>query len=73
MLQAVDDSFTAMDDGRWMCRLCCAILTTKKTARNHVKTIHLKEKNYACQHCAKRFGDFGNARKHEKKCSAKLQ
>ena len=71
MLQTFESSFTVMDDGRWMCRLCCGFLRDRAAARRHLKTVHLKEKNFACQFCDKRFGQVGNAKIHEKKCAQK--
>ena len=60
---------TLMEDGRWMCRLCCAILGSKSGVRTHLKSVHLKERNHACQYCGRRFGNSSHARRHEKKCS----
>ena len=68
---SIENSFEAIDDGKWMCRLCCVILKTKQGMQGHFKTVHLKEKNYPCRFCQKRFGYSSDARKHERKCPQK--
>ena len=64
----VENSFTPVDGGKWMCRLCCALLGTKQGMERHLKGVHLKEKKYPCRFCDKRFGYSSHARSHERKC-----
>ena len=68
---SVAESFTRTGDGGWMCRFCCIILksTLLSARKRHLQTVHLKERKYSCRHCYKRFGEAGNAKRHEKKCA----
>ena len=65
---SVQNSFTATADGQLVCRLCCAILATAPSARRHLTNVHLKQRNFTCQHCSKRFGQKTHAKRHEKTC-----
>ena len=67
--QTFENSFTVMDDGRWMCRLCCGFLRDKAKAKRHLLTVHLKEKKHACAFCGKRFGQASHVKGHEKTCA----
>ena len=65
----LENSFTLMADGKWMCRICCAILGSKTASKLHLQATHLKEKNFACQYCNRRFSIRSNALRHERKCT----
>ena len=65
----MENNFSVVAGGKWMCRLCCAMLGSKTGAKRHLVSVHLKEKNYACCYCGKSFSVSSNARAHEKKCA----
>ena len=63
----MENSFRLIEDGSWMCRLCHAILRTKIGITTHLKTVHLKEKNYSCRFCGNLFTRSSHARAHERR------
>ena len=57
----------------WICSYCHATFKARKSVVVHIKTIHLKVKDFACQYCSKQFGVKSNMKAHEKKCVDKAK
>lgn len=53
---------------KWMCSLCHKIFTHRNAVRRHVKEIHYRVKNFACQYCARLVARKTELRLHENVC-----
>ena len=55
----------------YICETCDKSFTKKCSLQLHIKTVHMKEKNFQCEICDKSFGDNGNLQRHIKTCTSK--
>ena len=68
MIQKATDVISQIDGNQWLCRLCQSIYSQRKNALRHVKLVHLKQKNFECEHCGYRSGMKQALDKHMKVC-----
>ncbi|XP_034106380.1 zinc finger protein 708 [Drosophila albomicans] len=69
---------THTQEKMFKCEVCEHATHTKRALDNHVKTVHEKIRNYACQYCGKTFGKSHACKIHEmthtgeKRCECKV-
>ena len=69
----VENSFMMMEGGKWMCRLCCAILGSQRSSKLHLNAVYLKERKHFCKFCNNAFTRSSSARAHERKCPQQVR
>ncbi|EDW69644.2 zinc finger protein 714 [Drosophila virilis] len=57
---------THTKEKQFQCRQCDHSSHNKQALANHVKVVHMKIKNYACQYCGKTFGKSYACKVHER-------
>ena len=55
------------------CRICSKVFSNKYVKEQHHKDVHLKIKNFKCQHCDYRCVKQSNLRQHHKDVHLKLK
>ncbi|XP_030384979.1 zinc finger protein 2 homolog [Scaptodrosophila lebanonensis] len=69
---------THTQEKMFKCQLCEHATHTKRALDNHIKIVHEKVRNYACQYCGKTFGKSHACKIHEmthtgeKRCECKV-
>ncbi|XP_017862526.1 PREDICTED: zinc finger protein 93-like [Drosophila arizonae] len=57
---------THTKEKQFQCRQCDHASHNKQALANHVKVVHMKIKNFACQYCGKTFGKMHACKVHER-------
>lgn len=70
---------THTQEKKFKCHICEHASHNKQSLANHIKIVHEKIKNYACQYCGKTFGKSHACKIHEmthtgeKRCECKVR